>query len=421
MADRSGSNNIMIKGRFVRVANKIDNGKAEIKDRRQSLHGDHSKSENGIERRKTIRRQEDVLVLLEIDDFNNIFNSQEAFYRMIKRTIDHQVVELVSETAEKEKLTDLEFGHKKVLIETRFKYRDKIKRLFLSKGLHCEMIKVGILNGKLLDHFDKKEILLSEETTTEKSIVEVPVETALKSFTSEQVISENENIVVKVFARCLDIVHPTEGDWEREAAKQTTIDLEHKVIFMSEKHFKNAKKISYKKLIDQVLEELIQKSFDLVQLQGESAKLEEKYRLTSDTSTMVAINRVKEKIRVVEDSPVIETIKMLYIYLGYFKDYLMASQKRGKIQNNLPKLAKNNKEAMNFQEINEVINFMSQALETIKRKKPENILLQLKKLDDLKKLLTEEIYFIQNIWYENLNGKKHIMSVYQKTRELVNI
>jgi len=419
MIDHLKSNNIMTRGQFIRIEKKIADSEGLINDRRKNLRGDSSKSEVSEERRKTVRRQEDVLILLEIDDNQNIFKSHEAFYQMIQRTINRQIVNLVSEEKDKEKLTDLEFGHKKVLIETRFKYRDIIKRLFTSKGLHCEMIKIGVQKGKILEKLDKAGLLQSNDSLAENVNSEIPVEAALNPFTPEQITQENENIVLKVFARCLNIVHPTEGDWEREAMKQT-VDLEHKIIFMTEKHYKNAEKISYKKLIDQVVEEIITKSFDLTQLQGEKAKLEVKYRLTSDASTMAAINRLNERVTAILNSPLIETTRVLYIYLGYFKDTLMVSNKRGKILNNIPQLAKNSIEAMTFLEINEIINFMSEATESIVRKRPENMNQQLSKISKLKAILVEEIYYIKFLWHENLLGKKKIWSLFEKTKQSIN-
>ncbi|MBT4286546.1 MAG: hypothetical protein HOD92_04355 [Deltaproteobacteria bacterium] len=412
--------NIMTRGQFIRVEKKIEDSERLINDRRKSLRGNPSKSEVGEERRKEVRRQEDVLILLEIDDSQNIFKSHEAFYQMIQRTINRQIVNLVSKEKDKEKLIDLEFGHKKVLIETRFKYRDIIKRLFTSKGLHCELIKIGVQKGKILEKLDKAGLLQSNDALAEKVNSEIPVEAALIPFTPEQIIQENENIVVKVFARCLDIVHPTDGDWEREAMKQT-VDLEHKIIFMTEKHYKNAEKISYKNLIDQVVEELITKSFDLTQIQGEKAKLEEKYRLSSDASTMAAINRLNEKITAILNSPLIETSRVFYIYLDYFKDVLMVSNKRGKILNNIPQLAKNSIEALSFREINEIINFMAKAAESIARKRPANMSQQLKKISKLRSILAEEIYYIQFLWHENLLGKKKIWSLFEKTKQSINI
>jgi hypothetical protein len=417
MANHLETKRFMTKGQYIRVEKKIVDSVGLTIDRRKSLRGDPSKSGKGEECRNTIRREEDVLILMEIDDSQNIFKSHEAFYHMIQRTINHQIVNLVSED-DKGKLQDLEFGHKKVLIESRLKYRDFIKRLFISKGLHCEMVKMGVLKGKVLEKLDRKGLLQDNSIVAETAVSDIPVESVLVPFTPEQIIQENEKIVVKVFARCLHHVHPTDVDWERETAKQA-VDLEHKIIFMTEKHYKNAKKMSFKKLIDQVLEELITKSFDLTQLQGEKAKLEEKYRLSSAASTMAAINRLNEKITATLDSPLIETTRVLFIYIGFFKDFLMVSNKREKILNNIPQLAKNRIEAMNFLEINEIINFLKSASDTISNKRPDNMEQLLKKINILKTELAEEVYFIRFLWYENLQGKRKLWSLYESTKQLI--
>lgn len=420
MTNHLETKRFMTKGQYIRVEKKIVKKAELVNDRRKSLKGNPSKSENGAELRKTIRREEDVLILMEVDDNQNIFKSHEAFYHMIQRTVDHQIVNLITEEEGKDKLKNLEFGNKKVLIESRLKYRDAIKRLFISKGLHCEMIKMGVLKGKVLETLDHKGILLDEGSIDKTTASDVPVESLLVPFTPEQIVQENEKIVVKVFARCLNIVHPTDVDWERETMKQAA-DLEHKIIFMTEKHYKNAEKMSFKNLINQVLEELITKSFDLTQLQGEKAKLEEKYRLSSAASTQAGINRLDEKITAILNSPLIETTRLLFIYLGYFKDFLMVGNKRDKILNNIPQLAKDRIEAMNFLEINEMINFIKSATETLARKRPENIDELTKNLTILKTQLAEEIYFIRFLWFENLQGQKKLWSLYEKNKQLIEL
>ncbi|MCP4751033.1 MAG: hypothetical protein GY866_09080 [Proteobacteria bacterium] len=402
----------MDKGRFIRFDSGDTGGdKRYVPDRRKTLRGDATAAENGTERRVGARRLEDVLITMEVSDGKGIYTSSEVLFEIVNRVLQKDVP-LLEATAEEAGLAEATYGDNQAYLETKLKYRDKIKKLMLRKGLTCKIVDMGAFLGDENRRMAEAGRSNARKPSEDHEKPEA-AKTAIHKFTPEEIKQENESIVFKVFAKCLNQVHPLAADYEREALKQS-VSLEQRIIFLMEKHYPKSKKYAYLTSIDQVIDILIKSYNDIIQLEAEKTNLEERYRLSSNTSLLNSIQKKETELQQIRKSPLTETLKTLYLYLDFFKEIFKVGTKKSRIEHVFKRVNDRNIQIMRFEEIHEIIDSVLALEEEIMKKKPKERKNQLKLLNGLKEAINNEIYFIKYLWINNVRGRKYILNAKDK-------
>ncbi len=389
--------------------------KRRIVDRRKSLKGDLSKSPDSAERRKGACRLEDVIISLEIRDDKNVYVNETVLHKIVKRLLEkhsHMFTEDFN-------LSNLEFGDSVVYIETKMKFRNKIKQLVEQKGLSCEMTDSGVYLGASISGDKEAGITIASDKKSAKAD-KTAAATAILGFSPDDIKKEIQSIIFKVFAKCLNEVHPISGNYQRDALKQD-VSLEQRIIFLSEKHYPKSEKYTYLTIISQVIDEIIKEYNKLIQLEAEKSHLEEKLRLTSDASIKDVIAKKGAIIQKIRDSSLEESIKTLYLYMNFFKDLLKVGQTKSKIKNVFKKVNDRQIEIIGLDEIQKIIEQILAIEKKLQRKKTEDTTQFQGYLNWLKNEINNEVYFIRFLWINNLKGKAYILKATENTFNAIGV
>ncbi len=240
----------MDKGRFVRVDyDYVGSERREPSDRRYTLKGDPGKTEKGKDRRTGSRRLSDTVITIEIKDEKDVYVNTNVFKEIVKKMLQAKFPEICKEGGE-ESFMNLGFGSREVYVETKMRYRDQIKSMMTQKGLSFEVIDNGVYIGKSPVTLETGIEAASLEKPEVKQETESRI-SAILGFTYGNIQDEINNIIFKVFLKCLNEVHPVSGDHERDALKQN-VSLEQRIIFIAGKHYPKTDKYTFETIIEQV-------------------------------------------------------------------------------------------------------------------------------------------------------------------------
>ncbi len=386
-------------------------------ERRKSLRGDPSKSATGRERRKGSRRLEDVIVTIEVKDPNKIYVNEDTFKKFVVRLLSREFEEI--NTAESpNSILNIIRQSQKILIETKLKYRDKVKKFILAKGLTFEVIDNGIYLGET----DKKVFSRAEHSEGTDSIDahEIAEISTVIGFSPENLGKEIDNLVFKVFVKCLNEVHPVSGDHERDALKQN-VSLEQRIIFMAGKHYPKSENFTYKTIVDQVVSKLLKEYNKIIQLAAEVSMLEERFRLSNDGNLKAVIASKTEELERLKSGTTEETVRTLYLYLDYFKEITKVGAIRERIENIFKKVNEKQLEILNLDQVCEQLHHVIELEDKILEQKPEKQAEYLGYLKWLKEEITNEVYFTRHLWINNMKGKTYINNAVERTMQAIEL
>lgn len=397
-------------GRFL----KVDQVKAVPEqrsgsDRRRTLRGDPSLSDSGKERRRGARRLEDVIVKIELADPHALFVNAETLHKTLRKQMTREF-EIIAKRMGVESCLSLIESGSKVIVETKMKFRDKVKQYAAEKGLSFEVIDDGIYIGTV-QHVTGA----SPETPVSDKINHEATELyTVLGFYPESIEEEEEKILFKVFVKCMNQVHPVSSEAEKDALKQD-VDTEHRIIFIAEKHYPKSEKNNYRMIIGQVFAENIKAYNQMIQLKAEITMLEDRYQLSNDNRLKLVIQGKQQELDEMENSSLEETIRMLYLYLDYFKDILKVGPIRERIENIFEKVNEKQFEVLDLRDILEQTQQLMHIEEEIRRKQPENALEYLGYLKWLKNEINREVDFTRHLWINNMKGKAYIDQAINRT------
>ncbi len=407
----------MDKGRFVRVDyNYVGSEKRGQTDRRRSLKGDAGKSGTGQERRVGSRRLNDLIITIQVRDEKGVYVNHSVFKEIVRKMIQSRFPDLCGSESS-ESLIEISFGSKEVYIETKMIYRDAIKQLILQKGLVFEVVDNGVYIGSET----ASEIDQSPGVRTEKSELVAGKESGISAvlgFVQDKLADEINNIIFKVFLKCLNEVHPVSGDYERDALKQN-VSLEQRIIFIAGKHYPKTEKYTFETIMDQVFAECIKAYNGMIQLEAEIHGMEERFRLHSDSGLKTAIDNKKADLEQQKNSSLEETIRTLYLYLDYFKDLIKVGLIKGRIEAVFKKVNDKQIKVLDLSEIKQQLTEVIAVEKRIKKLKPEGYPKLLGYIEWLKNEINNEVYFVRFLWINNLRGKAYIDSAIERTLKAV--
>ena len=407
----------MDKGRFVRVDfNFVGSERREPSDRRSTLKGDPQQSETGQERRVGARRLDDVTITIEIKDEKGIYVNQAVFKEIVKKMLQTTFPEICKNEGQ-ESFMNLGFGSKEIYIETKMRYRDQIKNMITRKGLSFEVIDNGVYIGKVPIKIEevKSTIQMENPEIPEAAATHI---SAILGFKYENIKEEIDNVIFKVFLKCLNEVHPVSGDYERDALKQN-VSLEQRIIFIAGKHYPKSKNYTFETIIEQVFAECIKAYNSMIQLEAEIHGLQERYRLHPEGGLKTVIAKKGEILQRLKESSLEETMRTLYLYLSYFKDLIMVGSIRGRIENVFKKVNDRQLKILNLEEVYQQLNNILNVEKQIKERKPQNYTKLLGYIEWLKNEIGTEVYFVRFLWINNLRGKSYIDDAIKRTLDAI--
>ena len=411
---------VIHEGKFSRMNESGDSPVTEQRaqvDRRKSLRGDPLKSATGKERRKGSRRLEDVIITIEVKDPNKIYVNEDTFKKFVVKLLTREFEE-VYDAESPDSVLNFIRRSEKILIETKLKYRDKVKRFVLAKGLTFEVIDDGIYLGGT-----NKKVHLTEEKSdgpAETDTHEIAEISTVIGFSPEDLKKEIDNLVFKVFVKCLNEVHPVSGDHERDALKQN-VSLEQRIIFMAGKHYPKSENFTYKTIVDQVVSKLLKEYNKIIQLDAELSMLEERFRLSNDGNLKVVITSKTEELERLKSGSTEETVRTLYLYLDYFKEITKVGAIRERIENIFKKVNEKQLEVLNLDKICQQLHQVVELEDKILERKPDNQTEYLGFVKWLKEEITNEVYFTRHLWINNMKGKSYIDNAIERTMQAIEL
>ncbi len=401
------------KGRFIQVAyNYVGNENRAVNDRRKTLKGDSSRSDGGEERRKGSRRLEDMIITMEIKDSKEVYATYKVFREIVRKIMLNNFPD-ISEDPDSESLMNIDYGTQEVFIECKMLYRDEIKQLISQKGLTCNVIDTGVYLGDD-NQADTSAIKKHKKDKKPQDIEKGSALAAILGFLPEQLEDEINNIIFKVFVKCLNEVHPVSGDYQRDALKQN-VSLEQRIIFIAGKHYPKSEKYNFKTIIEQVFAEAINEYNRMIHFDAEIIQLEERYKLSSDRNLFTVIQKKKEEVTQMRESSLEETIRTLYLYLDYFKDFIKVGIIKERIENVFKKVNDKQAEVIQLEEIQNQLTRVFNEEKRLRRRKPKNLNELLGYIKWLKDEINREVYFIRFLWINNLRGRAYIQDAFDRT------
>lgn len=401
------------KGRFVQVAyNYIGKEKRIDNDRRKTLKGDPAKTDAGEERRKGSRRLEDIIITLEIKDDKEIYATYKVFKEIVRKIMHNNFAE-ISEDPDRESWINIDYGTQEVFVDCKMQYRDEIKQLMSQKGLTCTVIDTGVFLGEP-NQVTAAVIQKHKKDKTPLDIETDSAQAAVLGFLPENLEKEINNIIFKVFVKCLNEVHPVAGDHERDALKQD-VSLEQRIIFIAGKHYPKSKNFNFKTIIEQVFSEAIGKYNRMIQVDAEVIQLEERYKLSHNNNLIAVIQKKKAEVNKMRESSIEETIRTLYLYLDYFKDFIKVGLIKEKIENIFKKVNDRRIKVIRLDEIENQLTQVINEEKRIKKQKPDNLGELLGYIKWLKNEINREVYFVRFLWTNNLRGRAYIQDAFDRT------
>jgi hypothetical protein len=413
----------MDKGRFVRVDyNYVGSEKRDKTDRRNSLRGDPGRSDSGEEQRVGSRRLNDLVITIQIKDDKGVYVNASVFKEIVKKMLQSRFPDICSES-EPESLMSISFSAREVFVETKMKYRDGIKQLIIQKGLSFEVVDNGVYIGTGSEPAIKQKQGIKQKQSIKLEQQEmVPGKesgiSAILGYTRENIQDEINNIIFKVFLKCLNEVHPVSGDYERDALKQN-VSLEQRIIFLAGKHYPKTEKYTFETIIEQVFAECIKAYNGIIQLEAEVHGLEERYRLHSDSGLKTVIDNKHLELEQVKNSSLEETIRTLYLYLDYFKDLIKVGSIKGRIENVFKKVNDKQIKILSLDKIYQQLKNVLDIEKQIKSRKPENYAKLLGYIEWLKNEVNTEVYFVRFLWINNLRGETYIDDAVERTLKAI--
>jgi hypothetical protein len=406
------------RGRFLQVENKPEEvEKRNGPDRRKTLRGDPSKSETGQERRVGSRRLEDVIITIELKDPNRVFVHVESFKKFAIKNLYHDFGKLAAELGA-ESLINITTGEDGLFVETKLKFRDKVKQWARQKGLFFEVIDNGEFIGgaKKTIIGDEVASIQDAETTITPELSEI---SAIMGFPADSLDRELQSIVFKVFVKCLNEVHPVSGSWEHDALKQN-VSIEQRIIFMAGKHFPKSQKYTYKTIVEQVFTDCINEYNKIIQMEADLHKLEERFRLSNDNRLKAVIQVKKEEVDEKWESSLESTIRTLYLYLDYFKEIVKVGSTRERIETIFKKVNEKQIEVLNLKTIYQQLIQLLQVENSIQQQNSAKAKEHLGYLKWLKNEINNEVYFTRHLWINNMKGKAQINNAIERTLKAIN-
>lgn len=387
--------------------------KRAVKDRRKSLKGNPVRSESGEEKRKGARRWDDILITLEIRDDDSVFVNRNVFREIVRKLLQTNFPECCGDSDENS-LMNLDYGSEEIYLDTKMGFRNKIKELIQQKGLSVEVIKMGAYLGERKKHDVETEHVAISDKKQQPVKEKDSAMSAILGFTTEQIERETENILFKVFVRCLNEVHPVSGDYQRDALKQD-VGLEQQIIFIAGKHYPKSEKYTYKTIIEQVFTEVINEYNRMIQLEAEIMNLEERFKLSADQRLKEVVRKKKEEVEAMRQSSLEDSVRILYLYLTFFKDLVKVNSTRERIENVFRKVNERKVEIITLDEFQTHLVEVLAAEKKVKQDKPENLTQLLGYFKWLKDEISNEIYFIRFLWSNNLRGRSYITDAINRT------
>jgi len=404
----------MHRGRFLKIDYKSTAPeKRNLPDRRRSLRGDPSRSETGQERRKGSRRLEDVIITIEIKDQNQVYSSEEVFRRVTEKALQQLLQSICYDWQAESVLTYLR-NHTLFRLETKLKYRDRIKEVVKGKGLEFEVIDTGAFLGNKKTEKPEESELEGENSLTPENKGQSEF-AAILGFAPDSLKDEINNLIFKVFVRCLNEVHPVKGDHEKDAKKQN-VSLEQRIIYMAGKHYPKSENLNFRTIVEQIFANTINEYNVMIHMEADISKLEERFELSKDQRLKTVIdtkNKELEKMKI--SSSLADTIRILYLYLGYFKDIIKIGSLRERIEQIFQKVNEKQIEVLNLETIYCQLQRILSEEEQIRQSKGENSKAHLGYFKWLKNEIASEIYFVRNLWINNMKGKQFIENAIQRT------
>lgn len=407
----------MHRGRFLQVENKPEALEKRVEpDRRKTLRGDPSLSETGEERRVGSRRLEDVIITIELKDPNQVLVNDQGFKKYVLKNLPHDF-SIPSAEQGIESVLNMIPGEERILVETKLKYRDRVKQWARQKGLFFEVIDDGVYLGGSKQSISATETasLQASEQDIAPGLTEI---SAIMGFPANTLEAEFQNIIFKVFVKCLNEVHPVTGSWEHDALKQN-VSIEQRIIFIAGKHFSQSQKFTYKAIVEQVFTDCINEYNKLIQMEADLHKLEERYRLSNDKKLKAVIQVKKEEMDEKWESSLESTVRILYLYLDYFKEIVKVGSTRERIETIFKKVNEKQIEVLNLKTIYHQLEQVLEVEKSIEQQATEQAKQYLGYLRWLKNEINNEVYFTRHLWINNMKGKTYINQAIERTLKAI--